>query len=142
MSTNKLPTWFWVLAALAVVWNFLGVGAYFADVTMGEEAMQQMSAAERDLRDATPVFVTGAYAIAVFAGLAAAIALLLRRRLATPLFAVSLAAVVVQMGYLFLGMNAAAVLGNTAVIFPSIIILLGALLLWFSVAANKKGWLR
>lgn len=142
MNMQKLPTWFWVLAALAAVWNLLGVGAYLADVTMSPEALQKLTEAERELRAATPALVTGAYAIAVFAGLLAAVALLLRRKSATALFAISLLAVILQMGYLFVLMNAGSVLGSGAIVFPLIIIVLGALLLWFSIAANNNGWLR
>lgn len=139
---EKPPTWFWIIAAIAVVWNIMGVGAYLVDVTLSAEALQAYTEAERALRDATPAWVTGAYAIAVFVGLAAALALVLRRTLAAPLFAISLMAVVLQMGYVFIGMNAGAVLGNGAMIFPAIIILSGALLLWFSIHAKNKTWLR
>lgn len=142
MTDGKLPTWFWVLAAAAVVWNIMGVGTYIADVTMTGEALEALPEAVRDFRNATPAWVTGAYAIAVFGGLAAALALTLRRKLAAPIFGVSLAAVVLQMGYLFIGMNAAAVLGSQAMILPAIIILISAFLLWFSISAKNKGWLR
>ena len=47
----------------------MGVGAHIADVTMSQTTLMEMSAAERDLRAATPTWVTGAYAVAVFAGL-------------------------------------------------------------------------
>ncbi|NNF15565.1 MAG: hypothetical protein HKN70_02405 [Gammaproteobacteria bacterium] len=107
-----------------------------------EEALQAMTEAERGLRSATPAWVTGAFAIAVFSGLAAAILLALRKAYAVPLFAISLVAVVLQMGYVFIGMDAAAVLGNEAMIFPAIIIVITALLLWFSISAKNRGWLR
>lgn len=142
MITEKPATWFWIVAALALAWNLMGVGAYIADVTMTEQALAALPEAERNLRESTPGFVTGAYAIAVFAGLGAAIALLLRRKLSIVLFAVSLAAVAVQMGYVFLVMNAAAVLGSESMTFPGIVILLGAFQLWVALAAKQSGWLR
>lgn len=141
MTNSKPPAWFWIVAVIAVVWNVLGVGAYIADVTMSEEALMSLSEAERDLRAATPSWVTGAFAIAVFAGLAAAVTLLLKNKIAVALFGVSLAAVLVQMGYTFLGTDAAAVLGAAAMVFPGIIIVLGALFLWFSLASKRRGWL-
>lgn len=141
MTNLKPPAWFWIVAVIAVVWNVLGIGAYIADVTMSEEALMGLPEAERELRAATPGWVTGAFAIAVFAGLAAAIMLLLKRRLAVALFGLSLAAVLIQMGYTFIGTNAAAVLGVAGMVFPGIIIVLGALFLWFALASKRKGWL-
>ena len=141
MNDHNPPRWFWALSGLAVIWNLLGIAAYVADVTMSAEALAQLPAAERDLREAVPGWVTGAYAVAVFTGTAAAIVLCLRRRLAIALFVVSLAAVVLQMGYLFGVADAAAVLGAGALIGPGIIILLAALQVWFAVISKNRHWL-
>ena len=141
MTTAKPPAWFWIVAVLALAWNLMGVGAYIADVTMNEEALAALSDAERQLRESTPGFVTGAYAIAVFAGLGAAIALLMRRKPAIVLFGVSLAAVVLQMGYVFLVMKAAAVLGSESMTLPGIIILLSAFQLWLALTSARAGWI-
>ena len=92
-SSAKLPSWFWVVAVLAVVWNIFGVLAYLGDVTAGEEALAKMSAEQREMFENRPSWLIGSYAIAVFSGLAAAALLLWRKALAVPLFAISLAAV-------------------------------------------------
>lgn len=134
--------WFWIAAIFAVLWNLVGAGTYLADVTMSSEALSNLPEGQRNLREATPIWVTGAYAIAVFAGLCGAIALILRKAAATPLLTVSVIAVIVQMGFVFVGMNAMAVLGPGAMIFPAIIIIIGILLVWFSMSANQKGWIR
>ena len=141
MTDGKLPTWFWVVAGLAVLWNLMGVAAYYSDVTMTPEALAELPQAQQELRAATPGWVTGFYAIAVFGGLAAAIVLCLKRKLAIPLFAVSLVAVVIQMGYIFFGMGAAEILGASAMAFPAIIILLGGFQLWFSTHARNRDWI-
>lgn len=138
----KLPIWFWIIAALAVVWNILGVGAYLADVTMSDNAVAALPEAERNLRAATPSWITGAYAIAVFAGFLGAVSLALRKNWAIPLFGASLVAVAVQMGFIFFGMNAIGILGAGAAIFPAIIIIIAAFLVWFSLSAKGKGWLK
>ena len=141
MTDEKLPTWFWVVAALAIVWNLMGCAAYYMDVTMTPEMLAQLPQADQDLRAAIPAWITGLYAIAVFVGLAAAIMLCLRKKLAIPLYVVSLSAVVVQMGYISFGMNSVEVRGAVSLIFPVIIILLGAFQLWFSMNAKGRGWL-
>ena len=105
------------------------------------EALAELPRAQQDLRAAMPGWVTGAYAIAVFVGLAAAIVLCLQRKLAIALFAVSLAAVVIQMGYVYFGMNAIDVMGAASMTLPVIIIVLGALQLWIATIASGRGWL-
>ena len=141
MNDEKTPAWFWIVAGIALIWNLMGAGAYWTDVTMGPDAIRQLPQAQQDLRAATPSWLTGVYAIAVFSGLAAAIALCVKQMAAIPLFAVSLVAVVVQMGYVFLGMGAADVLGPQAMVFPGIIIVLGAFLLWFSIKSRGRGFI-
>lgn len=140
-ANSNIPVWFWVLAVLAVLWNAMGVFAYVSDVTLSPDAIAALPQAQQDLRASTPSWVTGAYAIAVTAGLLAALCLLLRKGWAVPLFVGSLAAVVMQMGYVIFVLNAPAVLGAPAVIFPVVVILLGALQLWFSTSAKARGWI-
>lgn len=142
MQSSKLPTWFWIVTALAVLWTLTGVASYIMDVTMNEEMLAQMPEAQRAIYETRPSWVVGLYAIAVFTALFGAAALALRKKLAVPFFGVSLAAVVVQMGYVLFGMSVIATLGATAAIFPAVIVVLGALLLWFSMQAKSKGWLR
>ena len=141
MNDQPLPTWFWVVAVLAVLWNVMGAFAYYSDVTMSPEALVGLPQAQQDLRAAMPSWVTGLYAIAVFGGLAAAITLCLKNKLAIPLFAVSLAAVVIQMLYVSFGLNAVGLMGTSTLLFPAVTILLGALQLWFSMHAKGRGWI-
>ena len=138
----KLPMSFWIIAVVALVWNLAGVATYISDVTLSEEALAQLSEEHRGLREATPVWVTGAYAIAVFAGALGAVSLLLRRNWAVPLFGASIIAVLVQMGFMFIAINAAAVLGASAMIMPAVIIAAGAFLFMYAMNAKSKGWLR
>ncbi|MEZ5894506.1 MAG: hypothetical protein R3C58_15340 [Parvularculaceae bacterium] len=137
----KPPLWFTIAVIAAILWTLAGVGAYLADVTMGEEAMAKLPEAQRVLYETRPTWVVALYAIAVFSALAGAVLLFLRKRLSTPLFGVSLAAVVLQMGYVLFGMNAIATLGASAAAFPAVIVILGAAMLWLSMAAKAKGWL-
>ena len=137
----KLPVWFWVIAAAALLWNLIGVAAYVGDVTLSEDALSKLPKAQQSLRSDTPAWLTGVYAIAVFSGAVGSILLLLRKSLATPIFVISFAAIVVQMGYVLFGMNAIGALGASAAIFPVLVMVIGASLVWFSAQAKNKGWL-
>ena len=67
-----------------------------------------------------------------------AIALSLRNKLAIPLYVVSLAAVVIQMGYISFAMNSVEIRGAVSLIFPTVIIVLGALQLLGGYAREEK----
>lgn len=134
----RVPAWFWMVAGLALLWEAAGVAAYLGQVygaTLTDEN-------QRRLIESTPAWVTGAYAIAVFSGLAGAIGLVLRRRWARALLALSIVAVIIQFGWTLLFSDALQLLGGSAAIFPIVIVLVAALLLAFARIADRSGWLR
>lgn len=142
-ATLKPPAWYWAVSALALIWMLFGVMAWFMDLAMDETALAQMSEAQQQLYRSRPQWIFMVYAIAIFSGLAGAVALLMRKAWAVPAFWISLIAVVIQFGYTFLVMNAARVLGAAqALPFPLVIFAIGALLLWLSVHARRVGWIR
>ena len=66
----RAPAWLRIVAALAVVWNCVGVYAYLATVGVvkGGEGMTMAQ---------MPAWVTGAFAISVFGGLLGSLGLVL-----------------------------------------------------------------
>jgi hypothetical protein len=140
---NKPPSWYWVVAVLAVLWECMGCMAYLTQVTMGPAELAALPAVQRDAWLSMPSWLYGVYAIAVWVGLAGGIALLLRRRIARSLFAVSLVAIVVQFGWTFTQTPILKTMGFAAAAgFPIVIAVIGAALLWFSGLAINRGWLR
>lgn len=140
---NKPPTWFWVVAVLAVLWECMGCMSYLQEVTMSPATLAAMPAAQRDLWLMMPSWLFGVFAIAVWIGLAGAIALLLRRSIARTLFMVSLLAIVVQFGWVFTQTPILKTMSfGEAAGFPIVIAVMGAVLVWFSDFAIKRGWLR
>lgn len=141
-TSSAVPRWFWVVAIIAIVWNVVGVASYLMEVTTRETSLAALPAAERALYAMQPEWVTGAYAIAVFAGLAGCVLLAMRRALAAPLLALSLAAVLVQMFYVFALSDALTVQGASSAVLPAAIVVIGAVLLWLAMHARRRGWLR
>lgn len=140
---NKPPTWYWVVAVIAVLWACMGCAAYLMQVTMSPADMAALPKAQQDIWGMTPGWVLGAYAIAVWVGLAGAIALLLRRRIARSLYAVSLVAVIIQFGWTFTQTPILQLMSfGEAAGFPIFIIVAQVALLWFSGFAIRQGWLR
>jgi len=141
-QTAKPPIWYWIIGAIALIWNALGVMAYLAQVTISKEAIAALPQAQQDLFSATPSWVMVAFAIAVFGGALGAIALLLRKSWAFILFAVSLLGVLSQMSYQFFLSNTFEVMGNSAKVMPVMIIVVAIFLVWFAHFATKKSWVR
>ena len=79
----------------------MGVMAYLTQAFMTDEAKALLPEAERAMYNDIPAWATAAFAFAVFGGLLGALAMLLRKKWATPLFIISLLGILVQMTYSF-----------------------------------------
>lgn len=140
--SGSQPLWLRALALLLVLWGVMGVFACIQQIRLGPDAMGAATAYDRALYAGLPAWYNGVYALAVSAGLAGAIALLIGRRAALPLFVISLVAVVVQFGYLFATTDIIAVKGVWTTYFPLFIVLVALLEVWLAGLARRRGWLR
>ena len=139
---GKPPVWFYIAAAILVLWESIGCLMYLSQMMITAERMAQLPAAQRDLWMAMPSWVTSVYAIAVWVGLAGALMLLMRFTIARSMLIVSLAAVVVQFGWVFAMTPILTTTGPKAAIFPMAIIAVGVLAVWFAGRSAANGWLR
>ncbi len=139
IGTATPPTWFRVVAGVALLWNVLGVVAFIGQQTMDPATLPP---AERSFYEATPAWATAAFAVAVFAGVLGCIGLLLRKSWAVTVFLVSLLGIVVQIGHsLFIG-NGIEVFGAAGFILPGLTLAIGVALLWLARLAMARGWLQ
>ena len=137
----KPPTWFWIVAALALVWNLLGVFAYLGQVFATPEMLDAMTADQRALMENTPAWATGAFAIAVWGGALGCILLLLRKKLSKIVFVVSLIGILVQMYYNIFMSNSMEVYGPGGLVMPIMVLLVGVGLIWMADMAEKREWI-
>ena len=142
LSTDKPARSFYIISGLALLWNLIGVITDLITVTMGPEAMSEMSEEQRQMVANTPAWVTGAYAIATWGGLLGSVALLMRKWWAVPLFVISLVGVLVQMGYTMIALPTIEMQGLGSLVFPLIVIAIAAALIWYSMRARQRGWIR
>lgn len=137
------PTrWFRRIAIAALLWNLIGIASFMATVMVTPEALKAMPEAQRVLYTHTPVWVTASYAVAVLGATLGSVLLLARKAWTVPVFAVSLAAIVLQMGYSLFGTPMIALLGPSSAVLPLVVVAVAAWLLWFSLSCKRKGWLR
>lgn len=146
MSSNqtnqKMATWFLVVAIVLTLWDLMGVISFFQHITISDEALQAMPQNERELYGSYPMWTTVAFAVAVFGGFLGSILLLLKKKLAKPVFIVSLIAVIVQMFHSLFIARAMDVYGPGATIMPIMVIAIGIFQIWLANFGIKKGWLR
>ena len=138
-SDRQAPGWFFAVAAVALLFEAFGCFTYVAQVSADRAALPLD---QRAMWDATPPWMTAAYAIAVWSGLAGAVLLLLRRRLAVAVLLVSLVAVVIQFSGLVLVPQLRQTVPDTALVAPIALILCCYLIFQFARLASKRGWLR
>lgn len=136
---TRAPRWFMAAAIGAFLWEVFGCAMYVLHVTADPGTL---AAEQQAMWDATPGWSVAAYAIAVWVGLAGALLLILRRRLAEPLLLVSLIAVIVQFASLVLVPEVREVTPAGAWTMPAVVIIVCALIWAFARHSKRRGWLR
>jgi len=139
---TRVPILFRVIAIAGFAWNLTGVAMFFLQTGLDPEQIAALPEAQRVVYEAMPSWLAVFYGIAVFTGLAGSLGLLLRRRWAIPLLAVSLAAVLVQMTVLYLLTPAWEASGASGASMSLVIAGIAAFLLVYAQRAATRGWLR
>ena len=142
-STTKTSTTFWVIAGAMLVWNLIGLMFYYQQSTLTPKIMADHDLTAQQIAHITntPAWGHSGYAIAVNAGVLAAILLLLRKAWAVPLFVLSLVGALVQDLDAFVLRDAMEAWGPTAIYLPLTVIVICAFEIWYSLRAKAKGWL-
>lgn len=94
---KKPSTGYWVIAALAFLWNLMGVGAYLGQSFMSDEQIIETYGAEQATMMITqPSWYTAVFVLAVFGGAIGCLGLLLRKSWAVLPLMLSLLCVIIQ----------------------------------------------
>ena len=138
---SQAPKWFKVVAILALLWNLLGCAAYLVDAMMTPEAAAKLPPAQQELYKSRPSWAVGATAVAVWFGALGSLGLILRKRWATLLLAISLIGVIVQDYWLFVVSDAVRLAGPSVAVMQAFVLIVAIALLALSMRASKRGWL-
>jgi hypothetical protein len=141
-TRTSTPIWFWVVAVVALLWNIMGGMIFLTEVFAQESMMESMTEPQKEWTRSTPMWIYVVFAIAVITGLAGSVCLLMRNRLAVPLFIVGFVAVVIQMVYTMVIAGGLQVMGPSGAIMPAVVVTLALVWLLFSLHFKSKGWLR
>jgi len=133
-NSNKPTTLFYIIGVVALIWNGLGVMAYLGKAFITEEMIAELPKEQQaEFLVELPAWVTGAFAIAVFSGVLASILLLMKKKLAYPLFIISAIAAIAQHAYLFMNVEVA------SLVMPIMVIVVCVFLVWYSKKCVDEG---
>ena len=138
---RPVPAWFWVIAAISLVWNIMGCVIMLSEVFSQEAMIESMTDEQKEWVRSTPGWIYLVFAISVSTSVAGSICLLIRNKLSIPLLTISFAAVLIQMVYTMLIAGGLQVMGPSGAVMPTVVITLSVVWLLFSLLSKNKGWL-
>jgi hypothetical protein len=136
---EPVARWFTPAAIATTLWMALGCASYLYNVSVDSA---DLPADQRLMMEAVPAWMVFFFAVAVWVGLAGAVALLLRRRLAEPLLLVSLVAAAIQFSGYLLVRQLRDSMSSDQLLFPIVVVLLGWTIYWFARHSRMRGWLK
>lgn len=138
---RKPSSLFYIISSMALVWNLMGVFNFLGQALMSDEVLASLPKDQQLIYQDVPVWVTAAFAIAVFSGTLGAVFLLLKKKIASTFFILSFIGIVTQMSYGLLLDEKTDNYGPLGLLMPLMIIAVGGYLIWYSKKANKNRWL-
>lgn len=131
-----------IIGILALLWNLVGVASFVGQYGMATPDLAQTDPGMARVYAQMPAWVWAAFAVSVLAGTAGSLLLLMRRAVAVPVYALSLAAIILLFGQNFLGTDLLAEKGWTATLVPALIFLLAAAQFLYARSLTTKAMLR
>ena len=141
---TRTPWHLWLVGAIAVLFNAIGVFDYVMSKLQGTAYMQSagMTPEQIAFYQQMPGWMTAVWAIGVFAAFIASILLLMRRAIAWQVFVLSLAAFLLNCLYIYGLTDGGAVMGGEMATTSVVIAVLLAFFGWYAWAMAKRGVLR
>jgi len=139
-NTSKPNIIFWVITVIALLWNAMGVYNYLIQAFKAEAFTQSLNEAQLAFMESMPSWNTAFFAIAVFSGFIGTVLLLMKKKIAIPLFLISfITATIMQLYWLF-GTDAIEVFSESMpYLMPIIVIVFCAFILWYAKNQKTKG---
>ena len=141
--SEDIPGSFRIVAILAIVWMLAGCASYYMHVTMTPADIAALPQGQQTFMNNSPSWVYALFGIASWGGLAGAVLLFMKRRLAVPLLLVSLVAAVLQVLANYFVQDAWNLLGGPVSLFMPVLIIGLGLFFWdYARTSAAKGWLQ
>ena len=130
-DSSKTPTHLWIVGVLAVLWNAFGCYDYLMTQTQNEAYMSAFTPEQLEFFYGFPAWVVAVWATAVWGALLGSVLLLLKKRLAVTVFAVSIVCMFISMFHNYVLSNGFEIMGGAAPIAMTAVIVVVSLGLWY-----------
>ena len=140
-NTTKAPTWFTLVAVLAILWNLMGVMAYLSQAFMTQEMMEALPQEQQEAYSNVPEWATAAFALSVFGGLLGSLFLVLKKNIAGILLWISLVSIVINDIYNFMIIDSVSLFGMLPLIMQSIVLIVAIGLILMFKKAKSSNWI-
>jgi hypothetical protein len=144
VATPRTPWHLWLVGIVALLFNAIGVFDFMMTMTQGPSYMANagMTPAQIAHYQQMPLWMTVVWAVGVWGALLGSMLLLVRRQLAFPFFAVSLAAFLLSLLYTYVLTDGGAIMGGGMAIMSAVIAVLLLVFTGYAGAMAKRGVLR
>ncbi|MGB5980568.1 MAG: hypothetical protein WBG46_00355 [Nonlabens sp.] len=133
------PTSFWIIAVMAIVWNF--VEFYFSSYEI--DLIQQNATVEEFERiQSLSIWFIAIFLLGLFAELLGSFALFMRRKIAIPLYGAAVFALVLVEIYWLAVIDIEMTSTFLSIVVPLMVIAVAVFLLMYSSYAAKKSWIK
>jgi hypothetical protein len=136
---QPVARWYTLAALASLLFMLLGCAAFMLEV-LTDPASLPLD--QRAAHEAQPMWLILANGIAVGAGLAGSLLLVLRRRLAEPLMLASLVAVAIWLAGLLLVPRLRDMLGTDDIAVAIVVALITWTIFWFARHSRQRSWLK
>lgn len=143
-ASVKAPWHVWLVGVFALLFNAIGVFDFVMNLWQGPAYLASAGMTPEQIAHyrGMPAWMMVVWAVGVFGAFGASVLLLLRRRLAMPVFVVSLVAFLVSLLYTYVLTNGGAVMGRQMAITSAVIAVLLVLFAWYAWALAARRVLR
>ena len=138
-APQPLARWYMIAAVASLLFMIIGCAGFVMDVVVDPRSLP---VDQRTLMEARPVWMVWAYGIAVWVGLAGALLLLLRRKLAEPFMLVSLVATVVTFLPYAVVPSVRDNVSTNDIAVALVVVAIVWTIYWFARHSRQRGWLR
>ena len=140
----KAPWHLWLVGVIAVLFNGIGAFDYVMSMAQGASYMASagMTPAQIAHHEQMPVWMVAVWTIGVWGAMLGSVLILLRNRLAFPVFAVSLAAFLINLVYTYVLTDGGEIMGRPMVVASVVITALLLVFMWYSSLMTKRRVLR
>ena len=143
-ALTKTPWHLWLVGVVAVLFNAIGVFDFVMTMTQGADYMANAGMTPEQIAhyQEMPGWMKVVWVVGVFGAFLASVFLLLRKKLAFPVFVLSLAAFLVSLLYTYVLTNGGAIMGQQMAITSAVITGLLIFFSWYSRFMAARGVLR